>query len=1042
MGRQLSELVDVYEQNKKQTPSEYKTIDSNIYSSKVVGLTLHEYCIARKHYCKEKHLPYHATQVSPALSTHTSCDCNAMIKAAEIVIQEGIVTLSSVFKAVFPNVTYQSHNAKSRLLAMPVVAICLIGELYLLEKNDNFDYSALLRFFNKQLSQSTAKSGISRNELKQLLSIAQSERERECVKYAVYKASSITPSQARRQFGLENMKMRALHVEECIQKAQEIREAVEELAADQDKAMLDAFGACGTELGILEHEDFSSEGSDIDASDMIEQSTSALPDDACLIDLLRSSEFNWFNFVDRVENSDSDMDGGLLNEFFLRLPKMELTETSLHKTVQSHRAFMAARRDTYEQDKLARSVNGEIVTESESSCDELANETKQLIIKRKRLSIKRRARRLKTRLLAEQRFLQRRLTKKTSKILTECPNIGHVVEEFVKDHNVGADAWRRTGVLTFDGNAKLPSKVTYKKIQCHLEKIFGRKFAYGTVVELCIPRNRRHKSAKRYQGLAKVTSRRARKGFNLRYNPDAHWSSALYKALNQLQYVDGANLLNINRDDAAGFRLDTITTCKQYTNPTVQGCDVLTTRTDYVNKYPSLLQTTSYNFSGTRLTAEVCVGVKAVPLHKKNPAQHYSDLLMLSQKECLGPVFLRQTGQPKDVDCIRVDGASDEGPGHEIVQYWWTKWHIDQAKIATLLTTRCSGSSYLNKVELQNGCLSLGHSNTFIPSTLSGPCYDSETGKINEDKLKENINLAIDAYISRVDGTPCGDTNIRLFKGSNSELYQDISSSLEVFLKGPAKKQVELQASQPALYEEFKRVWDIRDRHMIKGLPQSYIFFLRCCCQPECSHPRCRSIGSLNGYTWYPSGPPITHLPFVIPDSDRPWGNPACCECKNFCAGHYSTIIVDTSQQKSLDKLMMPPSLILKKKFSKKSISDDFLEETAKTVLLTKEEVGIWFNHLSEIAKNRRRGAIKAARTRQLKKLARKKVESGQQRQEQKQVSEKYESNYCGNCGIHYEESLDFWVACDVCDRWYCSTCEGLSTEPEESEKYICKQCV
>ncbi len=29
-----------------------------------------------------------------------------------------------------------------------------------------------------------------------------------------------------------------------------------------------------------------------------------------------------------------------------------------------------------------------------------------------------------------------------------------------------------------------------------------------------------------------------------------------------------------------------------------------------------------------------------------------------------------------------------------------------------------SGSSYLNRVELQNGCLTLAHANLFIPSTL------------------------------------------------------------------------------------------------------------------------------------------------------------------------------------------------------------------------------------------------------------------------------------------------------------------------------------
>ena len=51
-------------------------------------------------------------------------------------------------------------------------------------------------------------------------------------------------------------------------------------------------------------------------------------------------------------------------------------------------------------------------------------------------------------------------------------------------------------------------------------------------------------------------SRRARKGFTLKYNPDAHWSSALYRGLNLIQYTDGENILNINRDDASGFRLD------------------------------------------------------------------------------------------------------------------------------------------------------------------------------------------------------------------------------------------------------------------------------------------------------------------------------------------------------------------------------------------------------------------------------------------------------------------------------------------------------
>ena len=131
-----------------------------------------------------------------------------------------------------------------------------------------------------------------------------------------------------------------------------------------------------------------------------------------------------------------------------------------------------------------------------------------------------------------------------------------------------------------------------------------------------------------------VTSRRARKGFNLRLNPDDHWSAAFYRGLNELQYVDGRDMVNMNRDDSTGFRLDTLKTCSQYTTPVVQGREVLTTRTDYVNKHPSILQTTSYNFSKTGTTREICVGVvKATPVHQKNPHQHILDLSMLENKE-------------------------------------------------------------------------------------------------------------------------------------------------------------------------------------------------------------------------------------------------------------------------------------------------------------------------------------------------------------------------------------------------------------------------
>ena len=185
-------------------------------------------------------------------------------------------------------------------------------------------------------------------------------------------------------------------------------------------------------------------------------------------------------------------------------------------------------------------------------------------------------------------------------------------------------------------------------------------------------------------------------------------------------------MVNINRNDATGFRLDTLITCKQYSTPAIQGSEVLSTRTDYVIKYPSVLRTTSYNFLRTATTGELCAGVvKASKVHKKNPAQHMADLCKVENQSELIPAFVNmRTGMPKSVECIRVDRASDEGPSHE-VQYWWTERHILKERV---VTTRNSGCSYLNRVKLQNGCLSLGHAHTFIPFTLGGSCCNQQTG--------------------------------------------------------------------------------------------------------------------------------------------------------------------------------------------------------------------------------------------------------------------------------------------------------------------------
>lgn len=243
-----------------------------------------------------------------------------------------------------------------------------------------------------------------------------------------------------------------------------------------------------------------------------------------------------------------------------------------------------------------------------------------------------------------------------------------------------------------------------------------------------------------------------------RFNPDEHWSAAFYAALNHLQFCDGDKVMNLRsymifiiqtsnlrRDDQAGFRLDTMATHKLHGTLRASPLPLeQTTKT-------TILQ--HFNFPETETTGELCAGVvKAPGLHEKNAPQHLADLEMLSTKKELRPTFFNtQTNLPKEIEFIRVDGGHDECPSHCEVQYWWTVHHLKSETVATMVTSRNSGASYKNRVELQNGCLALAHANLFIPSTLNDSCI-TNNGKVNQEKLQKNLSSAIDVYVNRVNG--------------------------------------------------------------------------------------------------------------------------------------------------------------------------------------------------------------------------------------------------------------------------------------------------
>lgn len=147
---------------------------------------------------------------------------------------------------------------------------------------------------------------------------------------------------------------------------------------------------------------------------------------------------------------------------------------------------------TSEDTRIASLLNGEIVSDSESDDEanfaELQSSTSPRardIVSKNRKALSTKTRQLKALKIPEKNFLGRRRSKCVQSVVMKLPDIEEAIESFVSEAN---------------GNYK-------------------QKFSYGTVVQLCIARNKHRNSAKNYKGVAKVTTRRAQKGSNYGTTP-------------------------------------------------------------------------------------------------------------------------------------------------------------------------------------------------------------------------------------------------------------------------------------------------------------------------------------------------------------------------------------------------------------------------------------------------------------------------------------------------------------------------------------------
>ena len=172
-------------------------------------------------------------------------------------------------------------------------------------------------------------------------------------------------------------------------------------------------------------------------------------DITALVHIAKSSDFNCFEIVTKLEESTHDEVMHIIHTLHEKCFELELTAAEISKLEVCFSAFLKDMQSSGMRLREVRAINDEIVTDSESddpsqyiSLQDVLSPTGLELMKMHQKTIQWRAQRSKVKAVVEQKVLSRKHSQKVRRILAKHPDIGQKIEEFVKDRGVGADAWR------------------------------------------------------------------------------------------------------------------------------------------------------------------------------------------------------------------------------------------------------------------------------------------------------------------------------------------------------------------------------------------------------------------------------------------------------------------------------------------------------------------------------------------------------------------------------------------------------------------------
>lgn len=209
--------------------------------SHIRDLSLAEFIVARKEYCRIKH-------------SQSKCNlCAPLITFANELLEHGVVPLSECFRKIFSQ-EYKSEKAIRRIMQLPIVVFRVNQKLFVAEYSPDMNYEKFMKFFNLLVPDKTMAKGISRETLKMLCDLSSSEKDKKLIRFAA--SSHISATKAKKELGISDLVKLRKEVADAVEQYRDIRDAVDEVVRVRERLSL-------KELGII----LSETEDEVDSSD-------------------------------------------------------------------------------------------------------------------------------------------------------------------------------------------------------------------------------------------------------------------------------------------------------------------------------------------------------------------------------------------------------------------------------------------------------------------------------------------------------------------------------------------------------------------------------------------------------------------------------------------------------------------------------------------------------------------------------------------------------------------------------------------------------